>query len=163
MSITRSSFYNSFGSREALFEEALALYQRDNIFFEDDETGSAGDTICDFFKAICKRLAHHSEGNGCLIMNCYVQATPEKPAPVGVQAAVDDRHSGFMGLLEKAVEEGRLPADSNCAEIADSLLTFLIGLNMVGRRVHDESALWGLTEPFLKGLGLTCPRQGQPH
>ncbi|MBV1934422.1 MAG: TetR/AcrR family transcriptional regulator, partial [Parvibaculaceae bacterium] len=71
LGITRSSFYNSFGSRDALFIEALALYNSqspDHAFGEARRGVPVKKLITQVFKAACHARATDPETRGCLFV-----------------------------------------------------------------------------------------------
>lgn len=153
MAITRSSFYNSFISRDALFEEALDRYEDRDIELDVDGPGSASDKLRSFFYDVCCHLADAPDGCGCLVMNCYANATPENPAPARIQAMIDARIGNFTKLVDQAKQEGATTHPGTSDQIARTMFTFLVGLNMVGKSVRDRDQLWTMTEPFLSSLG----------
>ncbi len=156
MSITRSSFYNSFESREQIFTEALALYRADE--FDISHSGenshlSPTRRIKLFFRDVCAKLAADPFARGCLIINCYVQACNGTPLPEGVQTFIDSKTREFNDLIEQSVAEGVLPPSTNVAAAADATMAYLVGLNVMGRSIRGEAALWAASEAFLTGLG----------
>lgn len=156
MSITRSSFYNSFESRELVFEEALARYRSDEVnltLFQEQDHLSATDCLYMFFRDVCAKLAADPEARGCLIINCYVQAYDTSPPPAGVQRFVDTKIDQFRDIIEQAISDGVLAPATKPDETAHAMMAFLIGLNVLGRSIRDESALWASVETYLQCLG----------
>ncbi len=158
MSITRSSFYNSFHSREEIFDEAVSLYRQTDPAFDidpDQEGFSPAGPIRHFFSQVCDNLAAATDSRGCLLVNCYAQCADHEQVPAGVQDFVDTRRAQFKKTVELAVERGLMPADTDIDGAADSLVTFLIGINITGKRMKNRDRLWASVDTMLNGMGLT--------
>lgn len=156
MSITRSSFYNSFRSREAIFDEALARYRTDDVELdicnsEDDFCPST--CLRDFFRHVCAKLGADPENRGCLIINCFVQASPDAPAPAAVVAFMETKRQQFGLLARLAQQGGKVNKDLHPEAIADGLLALLIGINVMGKTSTDTESLWHATDTMLSCLG----------
>ena len=160
MSITRSSFYNSFTNPENVFAEALVRYKSDNIdlpLTSHMHGVSASDTLHMFFNAVCEKLAADPMARGCMIINCYVQASEEKPAPPGVHAFIDKKLQQFATRIDEAKAEGTLKQVTDTQILATSLLIFLIGLNIIVKTVRDEDTLKATAKQFLEHAGFPSP------
>lgn len=156
MSITRSSFYNSFESRESVFREALAKYQSDNIdapLAEEFNALAPSTCLFDFFRAVCQKLAADPLARGCLIINCYAQSSETSPPPEGVQAFIDGKIAQFQAIIAHSKSKGLLPPDTDSYTMANTMLAFLIGLNILGKTCNDEGILWASAENFLTAMG----------
>src|SRR5438128_1630951 len=74
LGITRSSFYNAFGTREELFKEALAAYQ--TLLPKFPEPGASDKRVLPrltaFFRSLC---AFHAKSGwrGCMVANCVAE------------------------------------------------------------------------------------------
>ena len=160
MNITRSSFYNSFEDRERVFAEALVRYNDNNTDapLEGKVTGiSAAEALHLFFEAVCVKLAADPLARGCLIINCYMQASDDKPAPPGVHAFLDTKLQQFSRCIENAKNEGTLESSTDTQVLANNLLAYLIGLNVVSKSVRDENKLKAMTGQFLENAGFYKP------
>ncbi len=157
MSITRSSFYNSFHSRERVFDEALERYQSDGIDLKADVTSDCCpiSDLREFFRCICEKLAADPAARGCMVINCYVQASEDNPPPQGVQAFVDTKRQQFNRIAKAGQHAGFVPAHLDPTMVGGSLLALLIGINVMGRDVRDADALWSIAETALDSLGFT--------
>lgn len=158
MSITRSSFYNSFESREAIFEEALARYQDSGISLiltPELEGFCPVRAVRTFFRGVCNNLATDPDAKGCLIINCYVQSGPDVPAPAGVQSFIDTKRDQFEFVARIAQETGNVSTALSAATISDALVALLIGINVMGKEVRDADRLWASADAVLTSLGLT--------
>lgn len=160
MSITRSSFYNCFKSREALFDEVLDLYGQSapdyflNSLAKDEPIIPA---IRKVVRQLCKERASDPEARGCLIINCLAQADMKNNAASHLTATLKARIDRYEALLTKAIKRGEIPPYENVALAAQTLFTHLIGINLISKIVRDEEELWAAAEIALEGLGLGQP------
>lgn len=158
MNITRSSFYNSFDCRERVFAEALERYNDNDTDapLEGIIPGlSAAEALHLFFEGVCAKLAADPLGRGCLIINCFMQASPDKPAPKGVHAFLDTKLQQFSAMIEQTKADGTLGTDTNTQMLANNLLAYLIGLNVISKSVRDENTLKAMARQFLENAGFT--------
>lgn len=158
MSITRSSFYNSFKSRRLLFEEALTLYladEPDRKLKEPIPAGGASDAVRTFFKNICNNFDAAREHCGCMIMNSLVTADENEPAPESVQQFIDDKRSKFKVAIEQAVYDKTIQAVEDVDMLVETMIAFMIGLNMIARSNSPAGHLWTIARTYLDSIGFT--------
>lgn len=160
LGITRSSFYNAFGSQEAVFLEALERYLKrspDRAFAEVPQSGSIRGLMTATFKAICQTLAADPEGKGCLAVNC-VSALCNVEPELGpkVAAHMNVRRERIETLLGVAVARGELPGGFDVPATALALKALIVGLNSMSKVLPDRSALWPAARATLASFGLLC-------
>ncbi|SFT99802.1 transcriptional regulator, TetR family [Pseudovibrio denitrificans] len=157
LGITRSSFYNSFGTREDLFKEVMGLYSTetpDRTLNNIKEDGEVLREICLMFKAVCEVRARDPEHRGCLAINSLSELTgrhDELSSVVSdmVQFSLDR----FERLLLQAEKRGELVLEDRAAT-ALALQNLLIGTNMTSKVIHDSQPLWQAVRLTLEGLGV---------
>ena len=158
LGITRSSFYNAFETREALFMEALQLYATktpDILLKNIDENTNITATITKLFREVCRFQISDPEARGCMAVNCITElvAVNEKLGPQLKEIVV--RHiKTFNSLLDQAKKNGEISADANTKEIAVAMQNTLLGLSVLAKTVRSEQELWASTKLILKGLGI---------
>lgn len=158
LGITRSSFYNAFGSREALFLEVLALYftqTPDQVLGDVDAKTPVRRLLTDFFIEVCRTRATDPDAKGCLAVNCISElvGVDETLGPVlenTVRASIDR----LEAVLETAAANGEIENDGHLREKALALQNLIIGLSVLSRVVHSEKALLSVAKQTLMGLGL---------
>lgn len=157
LGITRSSFYNTFGSREALLREAIPVYAAqspDSPLYAPD-VARALPLICKVFRDICRARSGDPEGRGCLIVNAVCELCPDTE---GLGAELADLVLGSAKNLERllgiARDVGEIPKDANVHALALALQNLMIGLNVFCKVVRSEDELWLLARTTLTGLGL---------
>lgn len=158
LGITRSSFYNAFGSREALFGEVLQLYSSrspDISLANVPPDTSVKKLFTRTFRAACKARANDTDGRGCLAINCVAELcnVDEKLGPV-LEKAVLGSLAQMEALLEQGVVQGEIDRQTDLHATALALQNLLMGLNVMCKVVRNESELWQAAKTTLKGLDI---------
>ena len=158
LGITRSSFYNAFGSREALFLEALDLYfsrSPDNVLAMVGSDASVLKVLTQVFKEVCRSRASDPEARGCMAVNCVTElvGVDETLGPV-LETAIMGKLDRLERLLDQAAANGEIENRKDLREKALALQNLLIGLNVMAKVVRSEDDLWAAAKQTLKGLGL---------
>ncbi len=158
LGITRSSFYNAFGSREALFLEVLEHYfaqSPDRALAMVDRDASVLKVLTQLFREICRSRAADPEARGCLVVNCVTELVgiDETLGPV-LEKAILGILDRLEHLLAQAAANGEIEDKGDLREKALALQNLLIGLNVMAKVVHSEDDLWAAARQTLKGLGL---------
>lgn len=158
LGITRSSFYNAFGSQEAMFLEALDRYLErspDRAMADNAPEGSVCALISETFRKICANLAADPDAKGCLAVNsvgalCNVDETLGPK----VAAVMIERLQRIENLLKLAIDRGELPADTDVKATALALKTLLVGLNTMTKVLPERSHLWPAARAALVAFGI---------
>ncbi|PHS22596.1 MAG: hypothetical protein COA84_12525 [Robiginitomaculum sp.] len=158
LGITRSSFYNAFGSREQLFDAALALYSEvspDRAFKVATPDSPVKQLFTDTFRLVCKVRAEDGEARGCLAVNGVTQLCGTN-AVIGpkLEAAMLGNVTRIETILGWGVARGELSEDTDIHALALSIKTLLVGLNVICKLVRDEDELWLMCSTTLGGLNL---------
>ena len=158
LGITRSSFYNAFGSREELFQEVMQVYARqspDYVLGEFQPDVRVRPFITRLYRAICRARASDPEARGCMLINTMTELCP---AEDGVGAMLAEAVVGSIERLEavlaRGVETGELPENIDVHTKAVALQTLMIGLNVICKANGNEADLWAAASATLTGLDL---------
>jgi len=158
LGITRSSFYNTFGSREALFTEALQRYFQsspDRRLSTFSETNSPLTLLSDVFKEACRARASDPEHRGCMVVNSVSELVGiNEPLGSLLEDVIEQSIKSFERLLTHSMNLGELPPTCNIRELALAIQNLLIGLNTLSKVVTSEEQLWGTAKITLKALGV---------
>lgn len=158
LGITRSSFYNAFGSREDLFRESLAYYfgQSPDAPLREGFDGPVLPVITSVFRNICKVRAADPRRRGCLVVNTVCELSGDETGELSTEVSdiVIGSARHMESILILAREGGEIPEESNVHALALSLQNLMIGLNVLCKALPDEQELWLLTRTTLAGLGL---------
>jgi len=158
LGITRSSYYNAFGSREALFKLALEKYfapAPDRFLYGDVSDIPILELISQTFRDVARARAADPEKRGCLAINSVAElvGTHGELGPVLANAVMASA-ARFEELLNMAVENGELPAETDTHAKALALQNLLAGVNVFAKALGDEDELWLMAKTTLEGLGL---------
>lgn len=161
MSITRTSFYNSFGDRKSVFKEALDIYRREapDSALADIAPGVAVvPAVRQVFRNICRARIEDPEARGCLVVNSLGQmGNFEGEVDSYLERAVGSGTKVIERLLIQAGNQGEITPVVDLKATSKAFVAFLIGLNTLSRVVRDESQLWNLCENFLAQYGFSDP------
>ncbi len=157
LGITRSSFYNAFGSREELFLEVVEAFNGptpNRDWFPIDDDCSVLKSISDGIRSVCKARIDDKAARGCLLINSITELVGrhQKLGPaIGNVFAANIQY--LEGLLNVAVERGELD-DCDVHTKALALQSVLVGLHVMSKAIRDEDELWAATKHSLESLGL---------
>lgn len=158
LGITRSSYYNAFGSREDLFKAALEAYlaqSPDRVFHQGTPDMPILELLTLTFREICAARAGDREGRGCLAVNSLTElANTHDELGNLIASAVLGSAARLEELLAIAVEKGELPAETDLHAKALALQNLMIGINVFAKALRDEDELWLTVRTTLEGLGL---------
>jgi AcrR family transcriptional regulator len=133
MGINKPSLYAAFGDKEALFREALALYER-----EENATARALREQASARAAVESMLRDNADAyckagtpRGCLVVLAAAGCAPEHEA-VRKRLANSQRtvSEALRRRLKRALGDGELPADTDVASLAAYCETVLQGLSL---------------------------------
>jgi TetR/AcrR family transcriptional repressor of nem operon len=164
--ITRSSFYNAFGSREELFREVMTLYAQhcpDAILMTQAHVdGSVLQLLTDTFRDVCHARAIDPEAKGCMAINSVVEligTDPDIGEEIRQMAASGADH--LERLLRVAAENGEIADNGDLRAKALALQNLMIGLQIMAKFIRSEEELWSSASTTLKGLGFYAEPLGQ--
>ncbi|MEM6566342.1 MAG: TetR/AcrR family transcriptional regulator [Pseudomonadota bacterium] len=158
LGITRSSYYNAFGSREGLLREVLDHYlsqSPDRVLHGEPPASPVLTLLTDTFREICTVRARDPGHRGCLAVNCIAELA-DRNTELGafLVSAVSTSAARFTQLLDIAVDRGELPAGTDTHAQGLALQNLLMGINIFAKALHDEAELWMVAKTTLEGLGL---------
>ncbi|MEX0298771.1 MAG: TetR/AcrR family transcriptional regulator [Kordiimonas sp.] len=156
LGITRSSFYNTFGTREALYKKALHKYFEtapSRAFGETSDGVSAKALITKTFKDICRTRA--ADNRGCMAVNGVAElaATHAELGPL-LKEAILGSTADLENVIKYGIKRKELPDTINIRATALALQNLMMGLNVLCKVLPDEAELWSSAEATLKGLAL---------
>jgi AcrR family transcriptional regulator len=145
MGINSPSLYAAFGSKEALFEEAVGLYgesEGTEIWSAIDEAPTAREAMQWFLQRSAGSFSRPGKPAGCLIVLGALHA--DKGSEKVCEALRQRRRENVTDLrvrLERAVHEGELPAGIDCQAIALFYVTVQQGMSIQARDGAGEAEL----------------------
>lgn len=155
MGIKRGSIYNTFGDKHSLFIEAVKHYAEEvtaNTIKILESDGSPIENIRLFFETIVNTPANRKT-RGCLISNTVVELAPhdEKVAET-VRVILKRIQKAFLHCLNRAVEIGELPEDTDTKVLSHFLATSTHGLIVTGKSAQDPKEINDVVDVILSTL-----------
>ncbi len=145
MGIGSPSLYAAFGSKEALFREAIELYGRiegPEIWDVVENAPDARAAVEGFLTATAHSFSRPGKPRGCMVVLSQLNTTE---ASASVCAALrENRAQGQSGLearLRRAVGDGDLPPSVDVAGLAAFYLTVQQGMSIQARDGVSEDRL----------------------
>lgn len=158
LGITRSSFYNAFGSREELFKEVLQHYAEQSPDYALALATPPIDVKLLFtlvFKEACAARAEDKDGRGCLAINSVTElCNRDEKLSAFLEEMILGNIERIETILKWGVESKELPSNLDRHGTALSLKALLVGLNVMCKAVRAESELWLTAKTTLKALNM---------
>lgn len=145
MGIASPSLYAAFGSKEALFREAVELYgavEGPEIWNAVEQAPTAREAAQGFLTATAEAFSRPGKPRGCMVVLSQLNAT-EASASV-CNALRDKRLAGqcaLEGRFRQAVESGELPEQVDPIALAAFFVTVQQGMSVQARDGASEDAL----------------------
>ncbi len=132
MGLSKSSLYQAFGSKHALFESCITRY-RDMLVADMqaalDSAGSARRFIEQAFYAVDAETRSSATRRGCLVMNTASEFAQRDPAIARrVSASTRAFSKVFATAVRQAQHDGEIPADRDPTALASYLVSSMTGL-----------------------------------
>lgn len=149
LGIGKGSFYNSFGSKRALFDSCLSMYREGGITVIEQVLNSEKDPVLGikaFLEFQAKNLLLDPYSKGCLLAN------------TGAELANDKEISSFLLennqiLKSKIVDYLSGTSLSNQAQaIGDAILIYTTGVTIISKFMKDPERFEASNELFLRSL-----------
>lgn len=102
--LNRSSVYNSFGGKMALYQSSLKLYienTQNNFNQALSKSDNALENIRDIFESFLPEIT--SDSRGCMSMNCK----SEMAADADIKKWLERTQEGTLNLFQKLIEKGQ--------------------------------------------------------
>ncbi|MCE8016502.1 TetR/AcrR family transcriptional regulator [Halomonas sp. MCCC 1A17488] len=155
MGINAPSLYATFGSKEVLFQEAVELYVRtegSGIWEQVETAPTARAAIEQVLRTTAVAFTRGPSPRGCMI----VLAAPQMQ---GANAQVCDalkayrQSNGYLleRRLQRAVEEGELPASTDCRALANYVVTLQHGMSIQARDGASRETLLAIADCAMAG------------
>ena len=156
MDIGRSSFYETYGSKRAAFEAALALYE-DRVTRRVLDTLARPGPIREVIGTMLSGLVARTlsgEGHGCLVGNTAVELAPHDPEiRARLAATMTQVEDALTHRLTSAREAGEIAADADPRSLARAVLSVIHGLHVIAKARPDRAVLEDIARTAPRLLG----------
>lgn len=157
MQINPPSLYAAFGSKEALFREAAALYQSTEgggIWDSLSRARTAHEAVEQFLRSSAQAFTRPNKPHGCLIV---LGAIHPSEANLTVRRELQSQRAGNIATirerLERAIKEGELPRGLDCQSIATFYVTVQQGMSIQARDGASYRTLLGVARSAMAAWG----------
>ncbi|MYL23802.1 TetR/AcrR family transcriptional regulator [Vreelandella massiliensis] len=156
MGISRSSLYQLYGNKEALFLAVLGRYRKqllDNLAAAFDQAPSAWAFIESLLTQAALDAQSEQAALGCLIFNSATELGGETSLPAQTaRECVDDISGFFAEVIARAQREGSISADYDPASTAQFLTLSMSGLRLLLKSGATTAQAQQTVKHILQGL-----------
>lgn len=156
MGISKSSFYEAFGSKHELYLSALEHYSQTvsgRVVTNFRDSASAREAISWWFEFVIDRMAGRGSLRGCLMSNAAVELAPFDPETQGrCRQALEETERALVECILRGQESGEIRNDQAAPDLARFLITNINGLRVMAKANPDRKALEGVAEIALSVL-----------
>jgi TetR/AcrR family transcriptional repressor of nem operon len=156
MSLSKSSLYQTFGSKHELFDACLSRY-RDMLVTDMqtalDNAGSARQFIEQIFYGVAAETKSSATRRGCLVMNTASEFAQRDPI-VSRRVAASTRAFGkvFSSAVRQAQHEGDIPTHHDPDVLASYLVSSMTGLRTMVKAGASRSKVSDIATIILTAL-----------
>lgn len=156
MGINPPSFYAAFGSKQAIFREAIDLYLATsgaNAMRALEETPVARDAVEAMLRASAAVALAAPEAGGCLLIlglvNCLPENRPSRDYLRDIRRTTIER---IRRRLDRGLGDGDLAAGADTAELASFYATVMQGLSLQARDGAGREELDAVVAAAMRAL-----------
>ncbi|MEW6590945.1 MAG: TetR/AcrR family transcriptional regulator [Pseudomonadota bacterium] len=154
--LSKSSLYQAFGGKQALFERCMTHYG-------DEMIGSLRDAlqhspsglrfIRRFLESVLDEARGVCEARGCLVLNTANEFARRNPQIANaVSQGLNRFHEVLRAAVVRAQQEGDIPPERDAFMLATYLVSSMSGLKTMSKAGADEAALKGVIDLTLRAL-----------
>lgn len=155
--LSRTSFYNSFTSKEDLLRETLQYYfslSPNEALTHLPEGTTIAHALENLIVQVCTSHTSDPLKRGCFVMNCINEITDEKNNLAReLKEGQQQQHVLFEQLFKKAIVRGELPKTADSYLLANMLMIYLAGLSTYSKTERNLDGLIKTSRAFLRQLG----------
>lgn len=156
MKLSKSSLYQAFGGKQALFERCIARYGDEMIGTLRDAlqvSPSGLAFIRQFLESVLDEARGVCEARGCLVLNTANEFACRNPRIAeAVAHGLNRFHGVLMAAVERAQDEGDIPPERNASMLATYLVSSMSGLKTLSKAGADEQTLKGIIDLAMKAV-----------
>ena len=154
--LSKSSLYQTFGSKHDLFQQCIGHYRQmmaGGLQQALDNAPSGKRFIAGFFTSLVEDTCNADTRIGCLIMNTATELAPHDDEIGKLIKQGVERFSGiFQKAIERAQHEGDVAKDKDPRTLGYFLTSNLSGLNSMAKAGASRQVLRGIAQEIIQSL-----------
>ena len=145
MGLNRTSIYNAFGNKGALFERVMTCYKESvmaDLFARLDSAPNIREGIRRMLNGALD--IHFDEDNpgGCLVVLSVMESGQHDAQSIaGMQQTMQELKSALQSRISKAKKSGELSGDLDAGATATTIATTMAGMMVMGKANMSKAAL----------------------
>lgn len=156
MGLSKSSFYDTFGSKHELFLAAIRRYEDtvvDCLVDKLDGTPSGRAAIESVLEGVVECTAQRDAQRGCFLANCANEVALEDPdAAARVREGFERVEDAFHRAVVRGQVAGEISRERDSRALARFLATTGFGMRLRAKADHDRAALADIARIALSAL-----------
>ena len=156
MKLSKSSFYDTFGSKHEVFLAAIEHYKNTvtaRVSAVSELDAPARKLIGSLFERAVERMTEEDGRRGCFLNNCAVEVALHDPAAAKlIGGGFGIMEDTFFALVQRGQTEGEISADKDPRALARYLTSSLNGIMVMGKANPDREALSDIARIALTAL-----------
>ena len=145
MALSKSSFYDTFGSKHKIFLATIEHYKNTvsaQVSCVAEVDSPARKLIEGMFEKAASRMTEKGGQRGCYLNNCAVDVSQHDPeAAKLIHAGIAIMEKTFLSLVERGQREGDIAASKDAHSLARFLTSSLNGIMVIGKFNPDRDVL----------------------
>jgi TetR/AcrR family transcriptional regulator, transcriptional repressor for nem operon len=156
MGLSKSSFYETFGTKRDLLLTALQRYAGSGmagLIAPLLEPGASRPAIEKTFANMVRHARSPEGRRGCLVNNTLGEVAPNDPVVFkATRAVLEQMESILVGVVTRGQQKGEITKKVSARAIARFLATSFAGLNLVAKARPDKQSLDDIVRVALRTL-----------
>ena len=157
MKLSKSSLYNSFGTKHELFLSALdhyAIKSAKELTIQIEGAPTTKEGVRRIFNAMVENIINGSDRRGCLLANSAAEVLPQDEiAARRIADGVGRIRQVFLSQIESGQARGEIAADRDTEGLADFITMNYMGLSAIGRVYPERERLESLVDHTVAAIG----------
>ena len=145
MTLSKSSFYDTFGSKHEVFLATIDYYKQtvtSQVSAVSGLDAPARKLIESLFDRAVSRMTEEGGRRGCYLNNCAVETALQDPeAAKRICGGFKIMEDTFFALVDRGQKEGEIATEKNARALARYLTSSLNGLLVIGKANPDPETL----------------------
>lgn len=156
LGLSRSSIYDTFGDKHALFLASLRYYLNGPSFqteLPDFQTTNIRPFLVAFFDRLLIDCQQDDQQKGCFAINCTVELAPDNPQVNGlVQENMNSFITGFQSIFQYYQKKGQISEAKDPKALASFLFATVSSIRILWKTQKDIPFLQGIVDTAIDGI-----------